>query len=67
MYRFRKRKKKKRKLSPECNCLPVEEAKQQQGGSEREEEKEIVEMHEIGEDSGRDEFPDNIQPIHSSM
>lgn len=35
-------------------------------GWEREK-KEIVEMHEIGTDSRRDEFPDNIQLIHSSI
>lgn len=29
--------------------------------------KRSVEMREIGTDSGRDEFPDNIQIIHSSM
>lgn len=36
-------------------------------GEKVREKKEIVEMHEIETDSGGDEFPDNIQLIHSSM
>ena len=36
-------------------------------GEKAREKKKIVEMHEIGTDSRRDEFPDNIQLIHSSM
>lgn len=47
---------------PNSKCLPVEKEREK-----AREKKKIVEMHEIGTDSRRDEFPDNILLIHSSM
>lgn len=66
MYKFRPQKKK--KSHPKLKCLPVEGECQRRGAREQARgKKEIMEMHEIGTDGRRDEFPDNIQLVHSSM